>query len=104
MLHVAGASVSMCGYNTALDLLQSGCPSVLIPFDAGSEVEQTLRGQALAQLPGFEVIKSAALEAPRLTAALDRLLQAPRRDKVTTGFDGAAQTVRIVTKLRQAKA
>ncbi len=39
MLHHAACSVSMCGYNTALDLMQTGTASVFIPFDEGGEVE-----------------------------------------------------------------
>ena len=48
MLYHAAASVSLCGYNTALDVLQSGVPAVLVPFDNGGEVEQSLRAEALA--------------------------------------------------------
>jgi len=51
LLTGAAASVSMCGYNTALDVLQAGVPAVLIPFDDGGEVEQGLRADALAALP-----------------------------------------------------
>ena len=48
MLYHAAASVSLCGYNTALDILQAGTPAVFVPFDDGSEVEQGLRARALA--------------------------------------------------------
>jgi len=45
MLYHAAASVSLCGYNTALDILQAGTPAVFVPFDDGSEVEQGLRAR-----------------------------------------------------------
>lgn len=104
MLPLAAASVSMCGYNTAMDLLQAGTPAVLIPFDAGREVEQGLRADSLAALPGIEVLRSADLDAPALAAALDRVIAAgPRRDSALT-FDGAAQSVAIAAEMARARA
>ncbi len=99
MLHHARASVSMCGYNTALDILQTGCPALFIPFDAGNEVEQGLRADALAKLPGITVLRSAALTPQTLTEALRQLAQAPRRPARTHGFDGAEETVKITARL-----
>ncbi len=99
MLPLAAASVSMCGYNTAMDLLQAGTPAVLIPFDAGNEVEQGLRAESLAALPGLTVLRTAELDAPRLAAALDRVLAAGPRRESALRFDGAAQTVTIAEQL-----
>ena len=101
MLHHAAASVSMCGYNTALDLLQAGTPSVLVPFDDGGEVEQGLRAQSLAALPGFEVLLGADLDAERLCAAVVRALQAGRRAASGLGFDGAARSVAIAAQMAE---
>lgn len=99
MLSHAAASVSMCGYNTALDLLQAGTPAVLIPFDAGNETEQGLRAASLAPLNGIQVVKTADLSAERLCAAVKAVLHAPPR--VTGGFrfDGAARSVEIAAEL-----
>ncbi|MEP2641768.1 glycosyltransferase [Roseobacter sp.] len=100
MLHHVTASVSMAGYNTALDLLQTGAPAVLVPFDAGGETEQTLRAQALAHWPGVAVLPTAKLSADTLRDGLARALQSPRRPPLTQGLDGAAETVRILDRLR----
>ena len=99
MLHHAAASVSMCGYNTALDLLQTGCPAVLVPFDAGSEVEQGIRAEALARRPGIAVLRNAALLPDSLLAALAEVTAAPRRTPMTQGMDGARATIGIVEGL-----
>jgi predicted glycosyltransferase len=104
MLMGAKASVSMCGYNTAMDLLQTGCPSVLIPFDAGDEVEQTLRGQSLGQMPGFEVVKSSELSPQTLLAALQRVTSAPRREVGSLELDGARRSVEIAIQLAEQRA
>lgn len=104
MLHHAAASVSMCGYNTALDLLQAGTPSVLIPFDDGKEVEQGLRAQALATLPGVEVVRSADLTPERLAQAVSRAVDAPRRDTSGLSCDGGTRTVAIAHQMAEAQA
>lgn len=104
LLYRAAASVSMCGYNTAIDILQAGCRSVFIPFDAGAEVEQTIRATALARLPGIEVLRSTDLTGDTLLNALRALHHAPDRGPALTGFDGARETVRIVAALRAQRA
>ncbi|MBE1283847.1 MAG: glycosyltransferase [Rhodobacteraceae bacterium] len=101
MLRHAAASVSMCGYNTAMDLLQTGIPSVILPFDAGDEVEQTLRADALKHLPGFDVIRQGDLTPERLCAAVQQVMAAPNRPTDGFGFDGAAQAVEIAHQLRK---
>ncbi|MCE8533016.1 glycosyltransferase [Ruegeria pomeroyi] len=103
MLSHAAASVSMCGYNTALDLLQAGAPAVLIPFDAGKEVEQGLRAQALTALPGFATVTSAELTPETLVRALRQVMTDPRRETSALRFDGAAEAVRIVEKMEAAR-
>ena len=100
MLHHAAASVSLCGYNTALDILQAGTPAVFVPFDEGNEVEQGLRAAALAKRDGIEVLGRMDLTPPALAAALARVIAAPARTAGDIGFDGAACTVEIVHTLR----
>lgn len=104
MLHHAAALVGMCGYNTALDLLQAGTPAVLIPFDDGNEVEQTLRARALATQPGIEVLRNAELSPDRLARAVARAMAAPGRDATTLAFDGAARSVAIAHQMAGARA
>ena len=103
MLHHAAASVSLCGYNTALDVLQSGVPAVFVPFDAGNEVEQGIRADALAQQSGIQTLRFAELTPARLLAAVDAVTAAPARPLSDTGFDGAARSVRIVEDLFEAR-
>jgi predicted glycosyltransferase len=103
MLRHATASVSMCGYNTALDLLQTGVPSVMVPFDDGKEVEQTLRAQSLAQLPSLTVLRSADLTPETLAQSVAQVIQSGPRADLALNFDGAAQTVAIATRLEAAR-
>ncbi len=98
MLYSAGASVSLCGYNTALDVLQAGTPAVFVPFDAGGEVEQSLRAEALQKLDGIEVLKTAELSAARLEAAVRCALRAPTRALRRHNMDGAKASLSILTE------
>jgi len=100
MLHHAAASVSLCGYNTALDILQAGTPAVFVPFDEGNEVEQGLRATALAKRDGIEVLSRTDLTPDALAAALARIIAAPARAADDIGFTGATRTVEIAHTLR----
>ncbi len=99
MLPHAAAAVAMCGYNTAMDLLQTGTPAVFIPFDAGGEVEQTLRANRLATSGQFDVVTTASLTPEKLLAALDTVKR--QTPPPMQNFDGARQTVRIVERMRK---
>ena len=99
MLPHAAASVSMCGYNTALDILQSGTPAVLIPFDDGKEVEQDLRGQSLSELPAIEVLRSQALTGDSLAERVEQVILEGRRATKQDGLDGAQRSVEITKHL-----
>ncbi len=99
MLHRATASVSMCGYNTALDVLQTGVPAVFVPFDDGGEVEQTLRARSLSVQPGIEILNTADLSADTLKAEIKRAVASGRRSASGLRMNGAAETVRIAEQL-----
>ncbi|MFY2822738.1 glycosyltransferase family protein [Ruegeria sp. MALMAid1280] len=100
MLPLAAASVSMCGYNTALDILQSGTPAVFVPFDDGKEVEQSLRGQSLSELPAIEVLPRKKLDGAALAQAVAAVISKGPRPVSTDGIDGAARSVEIACSLR----
>jgi len=100
LLQGAAASVSMCGYNTAMDVLQTGVPSVLIPFDDGGEVEQGLRADALSEQPGIAVVRQDELDGRTLVAALQEVCSALPRPPRRSGMDGARRTVAIAYEMR----
>jgi len=103
MLTHAAASVSLCGYNTALDVLQAGIPAVFVPFDDGNEVEQTLRARCLSHLPGIATLRTGNLTPERLCAAVRQVIAAPARTGLKLRFDGAAQSVAIAEQMAKAR-
>lgn len=96
MLHGAACSVSMCGYNTTMDLLQTGVPAVLVPFDDGGEVEQTLRANSLAHQPAMKVLTSAEATPERMAELVEKVIAVGRRDAGGLQMNGAAKAVEIV--------
>lgn len=103
MLRHAACSVSLCGYNTALDLLQTGTPAVFVPFDEGGEVEQTIRARSLSARPGIRMLMGQDLTAQALRDAVEQAMATWPAQVMQPDFDGAAETVRVATRLGQAR-
>lgn len=101
LLYHAACSVSMCGYNTALDLLQARTPSVFVPFDDGGEVEQTLRANSLAKHPSFCVLQKNKLTPEDLLGAIQSVRNAELFPNHNLEFNGAQETVNITTQLEK---
>ena len=78
MLRAAAVSVSMCGYNTALDVLQTG---------------------VLAEQAGIAVLRAGDLTAESLLDRVRNVADAAPRAPLVAGVDGAAETVRIARRI-----
>jgi predicted glycosyltransferase len=98
----SAVSVSQCGYNTALDILRTATPALVVPFGEGLEDEQRRRADSLARRGLLRV-----LPAERLTPATlaDEILatSAFRPAPVDLRLDGGAVTRRIVSDLLAAR-
>ena len=103
LLYHADCAVTMCGYNTALDVLQSGCPAVLVPFDDGGEVEQTLRAQSLTRLDGICSVKTSDLSPDTLIKAVTATKGHRRHAGLDLHFDGAQRSVDIAVSLQRGR-
>lgn len=97
-MRASAASVSQCGYNTALDILRSGVSAVVVPFAEGRESEQCARAQRLQQRRALRVLDPGRLEPGRLAAEI-RALFSFRPSFVRLDLDGTQNTVRIVEAL-----
>ena len=94
----ASASVSQCGYNTALDLLDAKVPALVVPFAEGREDEQLRRARMLERLGAVRVLDPAELDGPGLAAALAGLRRF-RPSTVNLDTEGASATVAILDEL-----
>ena len=92
------ASISQCGYNTAMDLIQSGTAALVVPFADGREDEQFNRAQRLEQLGIVRLLPPAQLNSQRLAAEI-RALMSFRPNPVSLNLNGATVTAHLVTEL-----
>ncbi|MBY6264024.1 glycosyltransferase [Azospirillum sp. 412522] len=99
LLGRAAATVGRCGYNTALDCLTAGVPSVFCPFEDGKEVEQTIRAVLLSRQPGIATLREADLTPDSLAQALRSVLGARIPPLSSAALAGAARSVEIVEAL-----
>lgn len=95
---LAGArlSVSQAGYNTVCDILRGGCRSLLIPFAAGGETEQTFRATRLERLGLASVLTEQDLTPDRLAAAITRGLSTPRPPAHSLDLEGAMRSAKLL--------
>ncbi len=99
LLSGARLSVSQAGYNTVCDVLRAGCQSLLIPFTAGGETEQTTRALRLQRLGLAQVLTEDDLSAETMTLAIEQALSNTAARPHTLDLDGARQTAAILRGL-----
>jgi predicted glycosyltransferase len=102
LLRSAALSISQCGYNTALDLLQARVPALVVPFAEGREDEQRARAGRLQALGALRVLDSDVLTGSRLAieiAATRGFVPAP----IALDLDGADETLRVITRLWESR-
>jgi predicted glycosyltransferase len=92
------ASVSQCGYNTALDILRAGVPALVVPFSEGQEDEQLKRAQRLERLAAIRLMEQPGMDAARFAAEVRELLSF-RPQKLHLDLNGARNTAHIVESM-----
>jgi predicted glycosyltransferase len=98
LLLAARLSISQAGYNTVCDLLQANCPSLLVPFAAGGESEQTIRAQRLARLGLAHVLTESQLSACKLAEAAEAALKSSKPGAHGLNLGGALMTREILRR------
>ncbi len=103
LLSKASLSISQAGYNTIMDLAQTRCPAVLIPFEGTGETEQPLRAQLLAAQNLVTVVSEATLSPENLSAAATTAVKNGRPEPYPFQMNGAEQTASILHTLSQSR-
>ncbi len=96
MLGRARLSVSQAGYNTAVDVLAAGVPSVLVPFAEGGEQEQTIRADLLAKQGRAVVLSADAVSPDALAAAIAAAMALDRGEMSPVSLNGAEESARLI--------
>lgn len=91
-------SVSQCGYNTVMDILEAGAVSLVVPFIRGQEDEQRQRAAKLEALGLVKVMDPALLDADCLAQAIAGLQQF-RPNPSGLDLSGAQTTVDQICEL-----
>ncbi len=93
----ARASISQCGYNSALDIVGAGVPALVVPYETPSENEQRTRAQRLAALGAMQILPAAELNPERMAQAIDALLEFRPRP-AALDLDGADHTAQLLAR------
>jgi predicted glycosyltransferase len=96
----ARASISQCGYNTAMDLLRSRVPALVVPFAEGNESEQMNRARRLENMGALRVLPEHELNPQRLADEI-RVLLRFKPQSGNLNLDGARTASRIMAELVQ---
>ena len=91
-LAAADLSVSMCGYNTSMNILACRVRSLVWPFSQNHE--QTMRAGRLASIGALELIHQQDLSPQRLGRKIDRSLSQSSTVSFKVNIEGAANTAR----------
>jgi predicted glycosyltransferase len=94
----ASGSVSQCGYNTALDILRTRVPALVVPYATPEEDEQMRRARRLERLGLLRVS-----DLDRLSEDLQELAGF-RPSVAALDLDGARRTTDLLWDLRPARA
>ncbi len=94
----AAASISQCGYNTAMDLLSTNVPALVVPFTIEGEDEQMNRARRLESLGLVRALDPKHAGAAKLAEEVQKLAEFKPRN-VTFDLNGTRHTVKLVEKL-----
>jgi predicted glycosyltransferase len=104
LLAGAACSVSLCGYNTSVELARCETPALLVPSDEAGEQEQPIRARRLAEHEGFRLMPMDDLSPAALAEAADALAAGPRRPTVPLAGDDGAAAIRTLAAIAATKA
>jgi predicted glycosyltransferase len=102
-LRGAAVSVSQCGYNTALDVLRSRVPALVVPYFAPGEDEQTRRAQRLVERGAVRALAPDQLDG-RALAGQVRALKDSHPAAVDLDMGGAQASAEILSRLHALRA
>lgn len=89
-------SVSQGGYNTIMEVLQSGARPVVVPFSGAGETEQALRARLLEERGWVDIVDESQLNPDTLAAAVDRAALRPPIERAALCLDGAQRSAELL--------
>ena len=99
-LTAADLSISMAGYNTCMNILQTGVPALVLPFMQNKE--QTMRAKKLGEQFPMEILTPNDLAVEKLSIKMAQQLKRPSNN-TTIALDGANESRKIIDTLLTVK-
>ena len=103
LLASSALSISQCGYNTMMELLNAGIRAVVVPFAGDGETEQSTRAQIWAVRGGVTVLAQDELSPATLARAVNEAAEGPICDSSAIDLNGARHTAELVGRLAATK-
>jgi predicted glycosyltransferase len=94
-MRAARASISQCGYNTALDIVVAQVPALVVPYATATENEQQQRARRLVDLGAVLACDAQPLDGATLAAGLTRVLDFRPRP-AALALDGALRSAALL--------
>ncbi len=98
IIATAFLSVSQCGYNTAMDILRSRIPALIIPYEEGTQSEQLDRAERLQKLGIVRILRQAKLNGETFSGAVRSLMKF-HPEPHNLDLNGARNTLRILREV-----
>ncbi len=92
-------SVSQIGYNTAVDLVETGTRGIVIPYEADGEQEQIIRAKALMQFDHVKVVRESDLNPETLTSAISIIMRESKEPVSPFEADGIEHFLNMVNSI-----
>ncbi|MET3649412.1 glycosyltransferase family protein [Phyllobacterium ifriqiyense] len=99
LLQNARLSISQAGYNTVCDILRAKCRSILVPFTAGGETEQSVRATRLESLGLAIALPEGGLNSDILTSAIASAVKEAHWPEHNLDLSGAQQTAALLRRM-----
>jgi len=99
-LQAADLSISMAGYNTCMDVVQTGVPALVLPFSQNRE--QRFRAERLSTRATLKVLADDELVPDKITELMRQMIRLPRK-KAAIDLDGAGKTLSIIETWQKEK-
>ncbi len=90
------ASVSQCGYNTAMDILRARVPALVVPYAERRDTEQTDRARRLVANGVIRVLPHRELSGDRMAAEVRDLLSGFAPAPADLDLDGRRSSARLL--------
>ncbi len=97
LLRGCAISVSQAGYNTVVELLQAGCRSLVVPYAAGGETEQSFRAARLHHHRLAEWVDEAVLSPESLARAIDKTFRTHPSKVTDFNLNGAGKSAELLS-------